>query len=401
MRRHCAVPIWGLITLCALTMTIAAHAAVPRVITYQGRLLNSSGLPVSDGIYSIRLALYDSPTAGSTLWDNGVRSVQITGGLFSYALGDSTALPSTLFATDTLCWLGIKVGNDPELVPRVKLTSTAYAFKSLWSDSSGYALAIANGSVSSPSIMDGSIASSDLANQVVDSTKLADNAVATTRIADNAVTAAKVLDEPGVAANLESGPLTVSSTTMQDLVTVTITIPAPGYILLDGMAYGETYATDGQNIGLVQIDETEGGPVMIPGATLFGGFNMQTSNGKLWPIYASRTYYKSAAGAYTFRLEAAVSSGQGPGALVEINSRILRALYVPTSYGSVISYLSARDATGIDAAAVVGNQSDNGAIRVDLRELELKAAKAQAEADKLQRQILEEKLRQSQQQLQK
>ncbi len=117
-----------------LAGVIPAYASTPNIITYQGRLLDSSGNPAADGVYLIRFRLYDAPIGGTVLWDSNFRTVNVTGGLLSYPLGDSTALPVNLFRDHTELWLGIKVGTDPELSPRVKLTSAAFARQAQKSD---------------------------------------------------------------------------------------------------------------------------------------------------------------------------------------------------------------------------------------------------------------------------
>jgi hypothetical protein len=137
-------------------------AAIPMIINYQGRLTNSAGSPVPDGPYLIKFIIYDAPVGGTVLWDNNYRTVQVAGGLFTYALGDSTALPANLFAIDTARWLGIKVGADPELTPRMRFASVSFSYQALRADTSGHALGIADNIVTSVKIQDGSIAFSDV-----------------------------------------------------------------------------------------------------------------------------------------------------------------------------------------------------------------------------------------------
>ena len=120
-----------LLVIFAATLTFAA---VPTTFTYQGRLTTPAGAAVPDGTYPIRFVIYNAPTGGATLWDNGYRSVSVVGGLFTYNLGDSVALPITLFASDTARYLGIRVGADPEITPRVKLNTVPYSFKALIAD---------------------------------------------------------------------------------------------------------------------------------------------------------------------------------------------------------------------------------------------------------------------------
>ena len=129
---------------CAVVVALALStavllAAVPQTINYQGRLTNPADEPVSDGLYLIRFRIYDLPSGGAVLWDNQYRTVSVQNGLFSYQLGDSTPLPPALLATDTARYLGVVVGTDPELVPRTKLSSVAYAYHAVTADTAAFA----------------------------------------------------------------------------------------------------------------------------------------------------------------------------------------------------------------------------------------------------------------------
>ncbi|HEX2897187.1 MAG TPA: hypothetical protein VHP63_03965, partial [candidate division Zixibacteria bacterium] len=106
-------------------MSMTGAAAVPQLITYQGLLADSAGNP-ANGLYLIQFRIYDDPTAGSILWDNGFRTILVTDGLFAYSLGDSVSFPTDLFDGSSR-WLGIRVGVDPELTPRKQLVSSPYS----------------------------------------------------------------------------------------------------------------------------------------------------------------------------------------------------------------------------------------------------------------------------------
>jgi len=55
-------------------------------------------------------------------------------GSFSVLLGSVTPIPANVFNTEN-CYLAVKVGSDPEMVPRKQITSVGYAFKSGNADS--------------------------------------------------------------------------------------------------------------------------------------------------------------------------------------------------------------------------------------------------------------------------
>jgi len=114
-----------------------AWADVPQTINYQGKLTDNIGNPVGDGDYQITFTIYNAPTGGTSQWTSGVQTVPVAGGLFNYQLQFSST-DHALF-TDTLRWLGIKVGSDPEITPRTKLNSSPYAYHALRADTAAYA----------------------------------------------------------------------------------------------------------------------------------------------------------------------------------------------------------------------------------------------------------------------
>jgi hypothetical protein len=108
-----------------------ATAGINQKINFQGKLVNSSGLNVSDGNYDVVFTLYDDPSAGSTIWtetwNSGTSQVSVTDGIFRVALGTHSSMASVDFNQDAL-YLGVKVGADSEMTPRIRFTSVPYAF---------------------------------------------------------------------------------------------------------------------------------------------------------------------------------------------------------------------------------------------------------------------------------
>lgn len=100
-----------------------AYGQIPQEISYQGVLTESDGSPIADGNYSMTFSLYNVATGGTALWQEA-KLVATEAGVFNVILGDVT--PLTL-PFDEGYWLGVQVGNDSEMNPRVKLTASAYS----------------------------------------------------------------------------------------------------------------------------------------------------------------------------------------------------------------------------------------------------------------------------------
>jgi len=90
----------------------------------QGYVTDSGGSPVSDGLHSLTFKIYDDEVAGNLRWTSGPRQVELTNGLFTFYLGDSTTLPYDLFSSGDV-WLGVTVDGDPEMTPRIPFASTS------------------------------------------------------------------------------------------------------------------------------------------------------------------------------------------------------------------------------------------------------------------------------------
>jgi hypothetical protein len=98
-------------------------------IAYQGRLADAAGNPLT-GTYNMTFKLYDVAMSGSALWTetwSGGNAVQVSDGLFNVLLGSITSISQSVIEDNATLWLGIKVGTDTEMIPRVQLGAVPYA----------------------------------------------------------------------------------------------------------------------------------------------------------------------------------------------------------------------------------------------------------------------------------
>jgi hypothetical protein len=164
-------------------------------IAYQGRLADSAGAPLT-GAYNMTFRLYDAGTGGAPLWEEqwtGSNGVKVSDGLFNVMLGSLTPLPISQFTSYPSLFLGITVGTDDEMAPRVQLGSVPFAVQ---------ALTVPDGSVTTGKIADGAVMQAKLGADV--SLTPPDGSVTTAKIADGAVTTTKL--------NLENGNVGVGTT---------------------------------------------------------------------------------------------------------------------------------------------------------------------------------------------
>jgi hypothetical protein len=215
------------------------------------------------------------------------------------------------------------------------------------------------------------------------------------QLPDGSISDTEIQDEPGIAADNNSLDFTLTDE-MLGLISLSITIPTSGYIVVEGKCYGETYGTTGGNYGYVQIDETPGGIDAYPYYARFGLGNHAGTGHNFFPVYVTRVYQKSA-GTYTFYMEGIADPFNGAGAVTKTWDHMITATFYPTSYGSVSTLVASGEAGQFENAVpeITTRTSPDGAAttqtmyRVDLRELELKEARLEAELEKTRRELLE------------
>jgi hypothetical protein len=164
-----------LILVLALTGNLGAHGseavlgqtATTTTISYQGRLTNASGQPLTAKLPMV-FSLYAAPTGGTPVWSESrteTNTVPVTSGLFNVLLGSVTPINISLLNRDL--WLGIAVNGDPEMTPREKLASVPYAARA------GLAQTVPDRSITTTNLRDGSVTTAKLSSGAVDRTKFA------------------------------------------------------------------------------------------------------------------------------------------------------------------------------------------------------------------------------------
>jgi len=100
---------------------------VPSEMSFQGYLEDAAGNPIT-GTAGMAFRIYDAETGGTLLWSETHPTVLIDKGYFVVRLGSITPMPADIFDNINL-WLEIVIDGET-LSPRMKLTSTGWAYKS-------------------------------------------------------------------------------------------------------------------------------------------------------------------------------------------------------------------------------------------------------------------------------
>jgi len=216
---------------------------------------------------------------------------------------------------------------------------------------------------------------------------------------DDAIASPEILDEPGLASNVVSSTVTLTqrSTATQALTSVTIVLPAAGYVLVRGEAYLEIYGTSQRNQAYVQVGSEPSTGALGPQSRLIGNGDNDASSRRHYMYVGSEQIFYKEAGNYTFAFEGLAHPMNGSNAITNIQAPRITALYIPSSYGSVASFVGRGSADFVLMGEHVNWPSATDSIttvkiddfyKVDLRELELKVLRTRLDAEQAERELL-------------
>ena len=120
---------------------IQAAVGVSKILSYQGRLTDTSGTPLG-GLYCFRFSIYDVQSGGNKLWPAGVtppntNTVNVVNGIFNVGIGEADNLNTFNFYSSNSPYLNIEVAEQVSssctnvsfepLSPRQRIDAAAYA----------------------------------------------------------------------------------------------------------------------------------------------------------------------------------------------------------------------------------------------------------------------------------
>jgi len=116
----------GVLCILIIVAVSLGYAEIPQVISFQGKVTDTGGVPVPDGDYDMEFRIYDAQTGGNEEWNSGGSpvSVSVTDGVFDVLLGESNAIELEF---DEDYWLEVEIEGDVQS-PRTRMGSTGYAY---------------------------------------------------------------------------------------------------------------------------------------------------------------------------------------------------------------------------------------------------------------------------------
>lgn len=151
---HFSAYITGALMFCVF-FTISAKADFAQRLNYQGRLIDSDGIPLPDGSYGVTFEICTDSACTAVVWTEVHAAVDFVDGLFSDILGGSTAL-STIDFNATEYYLRVSIGGT-FYSPNQRLTATAMA------------LNVRDSAITSAKVLDNSLTAADFLVNVVSS----------------------------------------------------------------------------------------------------------------------------------------------------------------------------------------------------------------------------------------
>jgi len=114
--------------LAGLMLVLFSYSSgqVPQMINYQGKLTKSSGV-LLDTTISMVFSIYADTDGTTLLWTETQLAVKVDKGIFNVLLGSLDSIPDSVF-DGNIRYLGVKVGADPEIIPRKPMVSVPYAY---------------------------------------------------------------------------------------------------------------------------------------------------------------------------------------------------------------------------------------------------------------------------------
>ena len=282
----------------------------PASLSLQGILTDSGGDPVPDGVYDLTFGYYDSEIGGSPLATEMLASVPVTQGRFAIDIGNVSVL---IWELPSDLWLGVQIGAEPELAPRIRLTGAPR---------SAVAFNVRDSTITGPKIAPGSICSD--------------------HVADDCLESADLRDEPGVAYQEDIFPNTIEGPP-ELLTSRVINIPAPGYVLAVGSAQVnlKPFGCDPDvalpytaklsvSLNASLHDDSNAREVEVPCAFTNAASKVLKSEATVQDVF-----YFSTAGAKTIYFLASAPNESGTGGLITSPEHNLLLMYVSTAYGTI------------------------------------------------------------------
>ena len=296
-----------------------------------------SGANIQDGTVT-GADLADSTVTGSKIASGSIHSEHLSVSAFSGANIEDGTITSVDLADSTVT--GAKIARDQIKAAHLATNSvdgSKIIDGSIGSSDIGSGMIVAGhladhtvtgtkvayGTLTGLNIQDGSISTSDLGPSSVGTVQIMDNSITTDDISDNTITAADCKDEPGLDYT-NSSMLGSVGTTITNWMSLTISAPSPGYIVVFFTCIANIANNEIAQTSISTSPSTFGiyGEARIASSATSAGANMTISISDVIPVSAAGDVI-----AYANVRAAAASAGP-----VDFYQGHLQAIFITTHY---------------------------------------------------------------------
>ena len=278
------------LTVVALAFLGNSTLAAPKLLPFQGHLVDADGQSVGDGAKVVQFKIYDAPVSGTAVWAGEVHKLSVNGGLVNTILGTKAAFPLRYAGDAKLMFseplyleitidaqgggadgFGVINAADPPLLPRQVLLPANFAHQATNAENAEHAklattadLALDAQKVQGQTLLnnDGALMPGFIAEGSITKDQLATGAVTNNELASSSVTIDKLAGRRGSIRSATAGVGEVafgdSSGFHQSATTLPIDPENPENPKLIGTS-GITLATTGRPVRIQLIPANNSG----------------------------------------------------------------------------------------------------------------------------------------------
>ncbi|TFH63998.1 MAG: hypothetical protein E4G91_07185, partial [Candidatus Zixiibacteriota bacterium] len=210
--KHILQPVMLLIAAVTF-ISVSGSAAVPQVISYQGRLTNSIGAPL-DTTVNLMFMICEDSLGVDNIWSDTHPGMVIKDGIFQVLLGSDTPLSASVF-DGSKRWLRVQLEGGPAPTELIPIVSVAYAYRSTKSDTSSYALSGVGGGDITSVVADTGLAGGSTSGEA--KLRLAANGVLSRHIKDGEIVDADISNSAAISTGKIAG--TAATKTLSNVFT--------------------------------------------------------------------------------------------------------------------------------------------------------------------------------------
>lgn len=117
----------GVVLFLLAVSTGRVYGEIPQELAWQGVVLDSNNVPLSDGVYTFHFGIFSDDVGGTPLWDES-QAVTVQSGVLNVLLGKLNPIPDSAFSGPAR-FLQVQFEDQAPYEPRTRIVSVGYAYR--------------------------------------------------------------------------------------------------------------------------------------------------------------------------------------------------------------------------------------------------------------------------------